>query len=106
MRKKIKPFDGLSKMELEEELASRQIYDGKTKNDLKQLLTEPYKENNEFLHHITTSFPPLHDIGHHIDNFFTEFPTHLSPDESKVQVESIYYARKKEEVTFLALINL
>lgn len=35
MQKKPKPFDGLSKKELEDELTSRQIYDGKTKQDLK-----------------------------------------------------------------------
>jgi hypothetical protein len=31
----------------------------------------------------------LHDIGHHIENIFTELPNHLSDEESRLLEEAI-----------------
>lgn len=80
-QKKAKPFYGLSKGELKQELASRQ---GKTKGDLKELLVESLQgkqrvpalliNNPEALlfdfgldNYEILPCEPLHDIGHHIE---------------------------------------
>lgn len=103
---KPKPLNGLAKKELEEELGSRGIYEGKTKAELQALLTKEMRgmqrvpallfnnpaapltdiglEQYEIL-----PAEPLHDVGNHIENFFTEFPKHLTEEESKTMEEAI-----------------
>jgi hypothetical protein len=97
---------GLTKKELEEELGSRKIYDGKTKRELQDLLTIELQGkqrvpalliNNPDASLATLGLDcyeilpcePLHDIGHHIENFFVEFPKHLTPQESKVIEDTV-----------------
>jgi len=98
---KSKPMEGLSKKELEEELVSKQIYDGKTKRELQDLLTMEMQGKQRvpallvntpeaslatlgLEHYEILPCEPLHDIGHHIENFFTEFPKHLACHESNL----------------------
>lgn len=100
------PFDALSKSKLEEELASRAIYDGKTKKEMKHLLSENlqgkqrvpallintlYASLSEYGLESYEILPcePLHDIGNHIENFLTEFPKHFSVDECKVLEDAL-----------------
>lgn len=112
--KKPKPFKDLSIGEIKEELGSRGIYDGNTKKELEDLLTE-HLQGKQRVPALLINTPeaslstlglanyevlpcePLHDIGHHIENFFTEFPKHLSPDESKVITEAIALSLKGKE---------
>jgi hypothetical protein len=94
-----KPFQDLSRDQLIRELSARGIYEGNTKEELQNLLKKelhgvqhvpallhPNPEvsldeincgNYEIL-----GFEPLHDIGHHIENVFTELPSHLPKEEA------------------------
>jgi len=103
---KPKPLNGLSIQELEQELASRNIYEGKNKADLQELLVKAL-QGKQRVPALLINKPeaslfdlgldsyeilpcePLHDIGHHIENVFAELPHHLTPEESKVIEESI-----------------
>lgn len=106
LQQKAKPLQDLTKRELEEELGSRHIYSGKKKMELQSLLTEEmcgmqrvpallFNTPLASLQHLGLDdyeilpAEPLHDIGNHINNVFTELPYHLSPEESKVLQESI-----------------
>jgi len=106
IQQKAKPLKDLTKQELEEELGSRGIYDGKTKLELQNLLNDEMcgiqrvpallfnnplasladlgLEDYEIL-----PAEPLHDIGHHIENLLTELSCHLSTNESKLLEDSI-----------------
>lgn len=98
---KLKPLKNLSRDDLERELASRQIYDGNTKQDLQKLLDQemhgiqrvpallvncPKKKLTEIglAKYEILPTEPLHDVGHHIENVITEFPHHLKESEKKV----------------------
>ena len=105
LKGKTKPLAGLSRPDLEQELAARGIYDGKTKQDLQRLLEEMHAiqrlpallvckpkaplnelhlENYEIL-----PVEPIHDVGHHIENLLLELPHHLSTTEKQAMQESI-----------------
>jgi len=101
-----KPLKGLSKAELEEELASRGNFEDGTKKDLQDNLTEilcgkqrvpallfnvPEASLKTLCLDRYEILPcePLHDIGHHIENFFSEFPRHISDAESKLIDECV-----------------
>ncbi|KAK3709657.1 hypothetical protein QZH41_010994 [Actinostola sp. cb2023] len=103
---KAKPLRGLSKKELEEKLASRGNFEDGTKKHLQNLLTEIMCGKQRvpaLFFNIPEASPktlcldkyeilpcePLHDIGHHIENFLTEFPNHLTEAESKVINECV-----------------
>ena len=92
---KAKPLQGLTKQQLEEELTSRHVYEGKTKQDLQELLTKEMHGIQRVPALITNNpeknledlglgdyeilpVEPLHDIGHHIAYFLTEYPKHLT----------------------------
>lgn len=104
---KTKPLAGLSRPELEQELAARGIYDGNTKQDLQRLLDEethgiqhlpallvctnpktPLADLNLHKYEILP-VEPLHDVSHHIENLLTELPHHLSSKEKKAMQECI-----------------
>ena len=106
LQMKAKPLQGLTKQQLEEELTSRHVYEGKTKQDLQDLLTKemhgiqrvpalitnnPEKNLQDFGLGDYEILPvePLHDIGHHIENFLTEYPRHLTTAESKLIDETV-----------------
>ena len=106
MDQKTKPLSGLKKHELEQELASRGIYDDGRKDELQSLLNKkmrgkqrvpallfnnPQASLSELCLQEYEILPcePLHDMGHHIENVFTELPAHLKDQESKVIEESL-----------------
>jgi len=103
---KAKPLKALTKQQLEEELASRRIYEGKTKQELQDLLTREMhgmqrvpalimnnpKANLKDIglgDYEILPAEPLHDIGHHIENFLIEYPRHLSTAESTLLDETV-----------------
>ena len=103
---KTKPLSGLKKHELEQELASRGIYDGGRKDELQSLLNKemrgkqrvpallfnnPQGRLSELCLQDYEILPcePLHDVGHHIENVFTELPFHLKEQEAKAIEESM-----------------
>ena len=103
---KTKPLSGLKKHELEQELASRGIYDEGRKDVLQSLLNKelcgkqrvpallfnnPEESLSELCLQDYEILPcePLHDVGHHIENVFTELPLHLKEQESKAIEESL-----------------
>ncbi|XP_048583669.1 uncharacterized protein LOC125563042 [Nematostella vectensis] len=105
-QKKAKPLEGLKKEELEKELASRGIYEGKTKMEMQKLLTEEMKgkqrvpallfntpteslTNLNLESYEVIPCEPLHDLGNHIANFFAEFPSHLMGEEKALIEETI-----------------
>ena len=95
---KPKPIKGLLKPQLKQELTSLGIYEGSTRTDFRTLLTEemhgiqrvsallfntPEAELENLglsTYEILPNEPP-HDVGHHIQNVFDEFPKHLSAPE-------------------------
>ncbi|CAB4002556.1 Hypothetical predicted protein [Paramuricea clavata] len=104
--KKAKPLGNLTKQELEQELASRQIFDDGNKADLQNLLSRkmrgkqrvptllfhnPQQKLSELglTDYEILPCEPLDDVGHHIENIFTELPHHLNDKESKAMVESL-----------------
>lgn len=104
--KKAKPLEGLTKQELEQELASRSIYEGKNKHELQDLLVEKMAGQKRIpalvVNNPTSSLQelglanyeilpcePLHDLGHHIENFFAEFPKHLPSPEATLLEDTI-----------------
>ena len=102
-----KPFKGLNKESLIAELSSRGIYQGDNKRELDKLLTEEmhgvqrvpallFNNPTGDLESINCSqyeilgFEPLHFIGKHIENVFTDLPVHLPPanaSELKAAIE-------------------
>ena len=103
---KTKPLSGLTKKELEQELASRQIFENGNKTDLQNLLNKemcrkqgipallfnnPAQNLSEFglADYEILPCEPLHDVGHHIANIFTELPHHLEEKESKAMQWSL-----------------
>ena len=106
MDQKTKPLSGLKKHELEQELESRGIYDDGRKDELQSFLNKemrgkqrvpallfnnPQASLSELCLQEYEILPcePLHDVGHHIENVFTELPAHLKDQESKVIEESL-----------------
>ena len=100
-----KPIQNLSRADLEKELASRGIYDGQTIKELKGLLeaemkgiqrlptlimNNPEASLEEFglEHYEILPVEPLHDVGHHIENVFSELPHHLSDKERKAMEDT------------------
>ena len=94
-----KPLQGLTKQNLIRELNARSIYDGEKKRELEEILkTELHgvqrvpallfpnpSENLESINcanYEILGFEPLHDIGKHIENLFTELPDHLPSNEA------------------------
>ena len=105
-KQKSKPLGNLTKQELEQELASRQIFKEGNKAELQNLLNKEMRGKQRvpaLLFHnpqqkLSTlglseyeilPCEPLHDVGHHIENVFTELPHHLDDSESKAMVESL-----------------
>jgi len=103
---KLKPLKGLTKAELEEELASRGNFQDGYKDDLQEMLDETltgkqrvpallFKNPESSLQSLNLGqyeilpCEPLHDIGHHIQNVLTELPYHVSDAESQVINECI-----------------
>ena len=103
---KAKPLHSLSRPDLERELVSREVFDSGSvkhlhgmldkqmcgqqrvpallfncpKTSLKDLGLDRYE---------VLPTEPLHDIGHHIENVFTEFQKHLTLAETKLVEETI-----------------
>ena len=99
LKKASKPFQDLTRDQLIRELSARGIYEGNTKEELQNLLKEKlhgvqrvpallYQNPDIPLEGINcgdyeiVGFEPLHDIGHHIENVFTELPSHLPKTEA------------------------
>ena len=112
---KVKPLKDLSPEQLQRELAARGIYNGKIKQELKNLLdmemhgmqrvpalliNNPKKPLKELCLDRYEVLPvePLHDVGHHIDNILTELPHHLEKKKEKLQETiSASYAGKESK---------
>ena len=105
LAKSPKPFKNLKKDELIRELNARGIYEGDKKNELEKILAEDlhgvqrvpallYTNPTSTLQSINCdkyeilSFEPLHDIGKHIENIFTELPHHL-PEREAIAVKDV-----------------
>ena len=106
LKQKSKPVGGLSKEQLGRELAARGVFSGRTKQELQHLLdmelhgiqrvpallvNDPCKSLEELLLEKYEILPtePLHDVAHHIENVFEQFPHHLEAQEGKAFQESI-----------------
>ena len=104
--KKAKPLHNLTRPDLEHELASRGVFkDGNVKVLQKELdsLTcgqqrvpallfncpQASLKNLCLCNYEVLPAEPLHDVGHHIENVFVEFPKHLKPSEEKA-VDNTY----------------
>ena len=114
---KPKPFDKLSKTQLEEELVSRGEYnlDRKTKSEMSSMLSSilqgcqrvPALLFNAPTADFTTMglsdyemllCEPLHDVSKHIENIFEELPGHLDKDHALLFTETVAAARGQKEV--------
>lgn len=95
LKLKPKPINSLSRQQLEQELGAIGTYmysihrkDQARSSLLVQTPHKPLKDlhldNYEIL-----STEPLHDIGHHIENIFTELPHHLKDEEKKAVEDSV-----------------
>ena len=106
LKQKSKPVGGLTKEQLGREMAARGVFYGRTKQELQHLLdmelhgiqrvpallvNDPCKSMEELLLDQYEILPtePLHDVAHHIENVFEEFPHHLEAQEGKAFQESI-----------------
>ena len=103
---KAKPLHSLSRPDLERELASREVFDSGSVKHLQGMLDKQMcgqqrvpallfncpKTSLKDLgldRYEVLLMEPLHDIGHHIENVFTEFPKHLTLAETKLVEETI-----------------
>ena len=99
LQKSNKPFQDLMRNDLVKELSVRGIYEGKTKEELQNLLKEElhgvqrvpallFEDPTIPLHAVNCGdyeilgFEPLHDISHHIENVLIELPEQLPKKES------------------------
>lgn len=96
MLKKAKPFQNLSRQDLEHELTSRGVFKEGTLKFLQSEL-DSHMRGLERVPALLFNYPqaslkdlgldhyeilpaePLHDVGHHTENVFAEFPKHLKP---------------------------
>lgn len=106
LRQIAKPFKGLKKNEIEEELASRKIFEGNTKKKMEELLAEEmcgiqrvpallFNSPQSSLESLALNkyeilpAEPLHDVGHHIENVLSELTNHLESEEAKILKDAI-----------------
>lgn len=111
---KPKPLSGLQRKDLEEELASREVFEGKNKKELENLLAKEMKgkqrvpallfnqpqaklEDIGLDRYEVLPTEPLHDISHHIENFLTEIPHHLSSVHSNIVKDVVNSALQDKE---------
>ena len=110
---KPKPLSDLDRKELEQELASRGVFEGKTKQELQKLLTKEMQGKQRvpalLYNHPQAQLKdlgldkyevlptePLHDIGHHIENCLTEIPHHLPATQAKIIKDAVDLCLDKE----------
>ena len=103
---KVKPLHGLTKTQLEQELVYRGIFNDGNKTQQQGYLTKEMRGkqrvpallyNNPMVKlqdlglqdYEILPTEPLHDIGHHIENIFTELPSHLSAQEAEALEDSV-----------------
>ena len=112
---KPKPFSALTREELESELGAREIYEGKTKKELQNLLyenlhgvsrvpallfTNPSRslESLNLGNYEVLPCEPMHDIAHHIENLLTELPSHIEDENCREKlVEAVTLTTGKKE---------
>ena len=101
---KPKPFNALTRQELELELGGRGIFEGNNKKELQDLLDENlhgvsrvpallFNSPSSSLESLNLGSyeilpcEPMHDIAHHIDNLLTELPSHIQDEKCKQKLE-------------------
>lgn len=112
---KPKPFSALTREELESELGAREIYEGKTKKELQNLLdenlhgvsrvpallfTNPSRslESLNLGNYEVLPCEPMQDIAHHIENLLTELPSHIEDENCREKlVEAVTLTTGKKE---------
>ena len=103
-KKKSKPFSNLKKQDVVRELGSRGIFQGDTKKELEDNLTNElqgvqrvpallFENPTEDLKAINIEdyeilvCEPMHDVSKHIENVLTELPRHIANAEHKKLIE-------------------
>ena len=104
VNKKSKPLSNLKKQDLIHELASRGIFQGDTKKELEDNLTNELQgvqrvpallfenptEDLKAIHiedYEILVCEPMHDVSKHIENVLTELPSHMANAEHKKLIE-------------------
>ena len=101
IQQKGKPLHRLTKAQLKQELASRGIFNDGNKTQQQRYLNKEIRGKQRLPVLIYNNpiaklqdlgrqdYEILHDIGHHIDNIFTEVPSHMSAPGAEAMEDSI-----------------